>query len=100
MKLVVLRDASEELAAAAAWYEGEPPRPGADLLLEVGRALKLLATRPTTWPFAARNAQVRRIPLGRFPYCIYYVVQVDHVRVLAFAHTRRRPGYWRARLVR
>jgi plasmid stabilization system protein ParE len=48
-----------------------------------------------------RRARVRgaarRIPLRRFPFVVVYRDLPDHVEVMAFAHTSRRPGYWRSR---
>ena len=29
-----------------------------------------------------------------FPYRIVYYVRGDQVRIIAYAHERRRPGYW------
>lgn len=29
---------------------------------------------------------------------VYYVIRDDQIRVYAFGHTSRKPGYWRARL--
>jgi hypothetical protein len=40
---------------------------------------------------------VRRFLLPRFPFAVAYVIRGDDVLVLAIAHTRRRPGYWRGR---
>jgi plasmid stabilization system protein ParE len=98
MKLVVLHEASEELSAAAEWYENERAGLGADLLAEASRALKQIAAQPTLWPLVARSRVVRRLLLSRFPYIVYYAIHDDHVRVLAFGHTSRKPGYWRGRL--
>lgn len=40
-------------------------------------------------------------PLWRaIPYAVIYVDEPDHVLVLAFAHFKRRPGYWIDRLLR
>ena len=41
---------------------------------------------------------VRRFRLTRFPYGIIYQVSADTISVLAFAHHRRHPLYWRDRL--
>jgi toxin ParE1/3/4 len=40
---------------------------------------------------------VRRFLFTRFPYVAYFVIRDEHVLVLAFGHTSRRPGYWRNR---
>lgn len=39
----------------------------------------------------------RRIVLPRFPYSVVYEVHADHIVIVAVAHQRRRPGYWRDR---
>jgi plasmid stabilization system protein ParE len=71
---------------------------GSDLLTEASRAIKQIASRPRVWPLVGRSRTVRRFLLNRFPYAVYYDVAGEEVRVFAFAHTSRRPGYWRSRL--
>ncbi|MGH8701418.1 MAG: type II toxin-antitoxin system RelE/ParE family toxin, partial [Burkholderiales bacterium] len=39
----------------------------------------------------------RRILLNRFPYSVVYRTSSDEIIVIAVAHQRRRPGYWRRR---
>lgn len=41
--------------------------------------------------------EVRRLPVGRFPYHLVYAHTADVVHVLAVAHDRREPGYWSRR---
>jgi hypothetical protein len=42
---------------------------------------------------------VRRALVGpRFPYSVVYLEDEDEIWVLAVAHAKRRPGYWRGRL--
>ena len=41
---------------------------------------------------------VRRAPVTRFPYHVVYLETETTVRVLAVAHDRRKPGYWKNRL--
>jgi toxin ParE1/3/4 len=98
VKVVVLHEASEELSEAAEWYEQERAGLGADPLAEATRAVRKIAAGPSTWPLVPRSRVVHRFLLTRFPYVAYYVVHDDHVRVLAFRHTSRKPGYWKERL--
>jgi len=44
----------------------------------------------------ARNG-VRRLVVDGFPYDVVYRVKATSIDVLAIAHHRRRPGYWRRR---
>ena len=41
---------------------------------------------------------VRRAPVKRFPYHVIYLELNGEIRVLAVAHDRRKPGYWRDRI--
>jgi toxin ParE1/3/4 len=46
------------------------------------------------FPFMAQEtdiAGVRKFPLGRFPYVVYYAVQQDEVVILHVRHGARRP---------
>ncbi len=36
--------------------------------------------------------------MKRFPFLIVYALFTDRLVVIAVAHTRREPGYWRERL--
>lgn len=45
-------------------------------------------------PRAARAVQGRR----GFPYRVIYFARDDLLMIVAVAHTKRRPGYWRERL--
>jgi len=66
-----------------------------EFLDEVQRAYQTILANPLTWPRITRNA--RRHMLSRFPYAVVYHVRKDIVLVVAVAHSRRRPGYWRGR---
>jgi plasmid stabilization system protein ParE len=41
---------------------------------------------------------IRRRTLSAWPYGIFYRLRDDELIVVAIAHHRRRPGYWRSRL--
>lgn len=42
--------------------------------------------------------EVREAFLKRFPYRVVFVELPEEIRVVALAHKRRRPGYWRHRV--
>jgi hypothetical protein len=46
---------------------------------------------------AAPWQRVRQYVFPRFPFSLVYRMRGDDVEVLAVAHGRRRPGYWRSR---
>lgn len=47
---------------------------------------------------AVTGTPCRRCILSRFPYSIIYVESTTEIRVFAFPHHKRRPGYWKPRL--
>ncbi|MBI2803704.1 MAG: type II toxin-antitoxin system RelE/ParE family toxin [Planctomycetes bacterium] len=59
----------------------------------VETALQEIADDPAQWPeFQPGSRWVR---VRKFPYVLYYKIDSDsRVRILAVAHTKRRPGYW------
>jgi toxin ParE1/3/4 len=96
MKVEIVPAALDELHAATAFYVAS-----ADVALarafmaEFERALELIAGSPNLGsPF---NGSRRRYPMRRFPYSLIYQLTPDALRVVAVAHQRRRPGYWKSR---
>ena len=96
------REAEEEIEAAWSWYEERRPGLGREFLLAVEEALRLLEDDPVSLLVAGVSEQlgVRRVLVHRFPYSVVFVDLPKERRVLAIAHGRRKPGFWRERLGR
>jgi plasmid stabilization system protein ParE len=88
--------ALEEFRQAIIWYgEVAGQRPAEALDREINAKLELLKDHPLIGtPGIGRS---RWIPLKRFPYTLHYRVVGEVIDILAVAHQRRRPGYWRKR---
>jgi len=89
--------AAAELGEAVEWYESRSSGLGRVLLEGVDRALTAIREQPTIWPFwpdVGSELRVRRFLLSRFPFGIAYRLHEGTVEVIAFAHLKRRPGYW------
>ncbi len=102
MKLIVHPDAQDEALNAALYYQSIEPSLGDDLLGQYAKINEALAERPERYPLleTVRSQTIRRARLKRFPYMVVFEVLGEDVMVLAFAHTARRPNYWRSRRVR
>jgi plasmid stabilization system protein ParE len=87
--------AEEELTSAALSYEDKVLGLGADLAVEVRRLVNLLCDTPRIGE--RLDERHRRFPLQRFPFAVIFRVDGDLLRIVAVAHRRRRPGYWRER---
>jgi toxin ParE1/3/4 len=89
------RAAERELAAAMEVGEERGRGLGDDLIDEVERVVALLCEFPDLGE--RLDDKRRRFPLRRFPFGIIFRVDGDTLRILAVAHRRQRPGYWRQR---
>jgi len=88
-------EAEAEFFAAARFYEAEAPGLGMDFVIEVRSATRMLARNPKLGHRFSRGTH--RFLVRRFPYGLLYRVEPDHLFIVAVAHVRRRPGYWRQR---
>jgi len=92
--------AFEELREAVRWYDGQRPGLGAELCAAVEAALDMIREAPGTAGLvggSSTDRPARRVPVARFPYVVVFVELPEELQVLALAHVRRRPGYWRRR---
>src|SRR5262245_16153729 len=88
-------DALAEAVAAAAWYRERNARAAAAFEAEIAHAMDRVAAAPDRYPPYLDES--RRILLRRFPYAIIYRLNAESIEIVAVAHGRRRPGYWRHR---
>ena len=91
--------ADREATAATTWYRERSEEAASDFTRTLREDLQAIRQRPAAWPEWQRSA-VRRKVLRRFPYSIFYLVEHDGLVIVAIAHHRRRPGYWKQRLRR
>ena len=89
-------DAHREYLDALAWYIAHSEALGRRFQQAVNEAIKYVAEGPERC--AAVEEGIRWKRLNRFPYVVYFQqIGEDRVEVLAVAHGRRKPGYWRGR---
>lgn len=93
--------ARAELIGAVQWYEERQLGLGERLNSDLMAHLAFVREWPDSAPLyrgRQRVPVVRRKGVEVFPYGIIYFVRDDEVVVVAYAHEKRRPGYWRKRL--
>jgi toxin ParE2 len=88
--------AQQELDEAIVYYNGESPGLGDALLLETVAAIDRILRFPDAWH--PLGDEIRRCRLRQFPYGLIYSKDEEGILILAVAHTRREPGYWRDRI--
>ena len=98
--LKIIVPAEIELHEATMWYRERDPRVADRFAAEARKTLRLIEQFPQIGGFVFRihDRHVRRMPIHAFPYSIVFVDLGDSIEVVAFAHNRRRPAYFIARL--
>ena len=94
-RVVFHPEAENELHDAASYHDAEGPGLGNALLEDLERTIIQIVQYPESSPLVSKL--VRRKNLRRFPYNIMYMVLPGAIRILSFAHQKRRPFYWRGR---
>lgn len=96
MNLNIAPAALSELQDAVHFYTRHG---GLDLaeafLTEFERVTTLVQSNPLLG--AVYQRKWHRYFLNKFPFSVIYQINTDEIIVLAVAHTRRRPGYWKKR---
>ena len=95
MKIELLGPARREFLDAVQFYESQAPRLGQELTEEFESVLELLSSHPQLG--AEHLEGTRRVLLRRYPFDVVYLIESDRILVVALAHHRRKPGYWRDR---
>lgn len=88
--------ALEEAEGATEWYARRSVRAAALFLDELENAIERIGERPGQFPEHVFGT--RRLVLRRFPYVVVFREAAAGIEIIAVAHGRRRPGYWRDRL--
>lgn len=96
MLLEFFEDAAAEVEQDRAWYRERSESAEVGFLRELDHAIQQVADAPAQWP--QYLAGTRRYVFPIYPYSVIYFVENDVIRVVAIAHDKRRPGYWRKRL--
>ena len=94
-------DARAELRAAM--HIGEEERAGRGIALQqlvrrVERRIRRVPRSAPRWARLRAHFEIRKSVVRKTPYLVIYAILPDQIVVVAIAHTRKAPGYWRDRL--
>ena len=78
------------------FYEDRRLGLGDELTADYESAVAKILRNPTIG--RRLTGDVRRWSLQQFPYALIYQIHPDFILIVAVAHFRRKPGYWRNRL--
>ena len=99
MKPVIIHsEAIAELDGAVYYYENQKVGLGLDFLAAVEQSLGKIEQNPNLGA-VYKVMGLRRYVIQRFPFLIFYAELEEFIWVVAIAHGKRRPDYWRRRQV-
>jgi len=88
--------AQSEFGEAAVYYEREVEELGARFIAQVEVAVAQILAAPLRPRCFV--GECRKVRVERFPYSLIYRVKCGQLQIIAVAHMKRRPGYWKKRL--
>ena len=88
--------ALDEAEAAIDWYAQRSKRAAAMFLDELEHVIEEIAENPRR--YSVYEFGTRRLVMRRFPFLVVFRETDAGVEIIAVAHGRRRPGYWRERV--
>ena len=88
--------ATDEAQDAYRWYAKRSQRAADAFIAELDRAVLAISEHPLQ--FATYLHGTRRFLLKRYPYAVVYRDSPILIQVIAVAHAKRRPGYWKSRV--
>jgi plasmid stabilization system protein ParE len=84
-RLIVARAVERELSSAFAWTREHYPANTVRFAAEIEGTLTTILEAPLRWS-QWRRSGYRRCLLPHFPYCFFYSVDEQTLRVVAFLH--------------
>jgi plasmid stabilization system protein ParE len=87
--------AAEEAETARQWYAERSLVAARAFLRELMHAVEQVTEAPERWP--SYEYDTRRYFFPRFPFSLIYRVADDKIQIIAVAHAKRKPGYWKQR---
>jgi toxin ParE1/3/4 len=90
--------ARSELDDAVAYYEEQRHGLGLDLAAKVEQAVARIQQNPRLGSPYKRTV-FRRQVVRRFPYVVFYRELDEAIWIVAVAHAKQRPDYWKRRKV-
>ncbi|MBL7777146.1 MAG: type II toxin-antitoxin system RelE/ParE family toxin [Chitinophagales bacterium] len=94
-KVIVLDAALTELEEVADWYAEINTSLATDFVEEFTNNVKAIQNKPLNYP--TLNEGFRKCSLKRFPYKIIFKIVANNILVVAIAHHKRKPNYWKNR---
>ena len=91
-----LESAQIELEEEVKYYNEQQAGLGYDFAKQVADTIARILRYPEAWTKLSKRT--RRCRTKKFPYGVVYQTMGDKILIVAVAHLRRKPRYWRDRV--
>ena len=95
MKLRFNPSATKELRKSADWYADRSEQAARRFAAAIRKALSAIDAAPERFPLVSQRE--RACSVEKFPFQLIFRVSGDVLYIVAVAHAKRRPGYWKHR---
>lgn len=89
--------AREEFDEAFNWYANRSTAAAVGFAIEIEATLEKIERDPER--FATTFSGCQYCSLRKYPYSVVYYRNRNRITVVAIAHAKRKPGYWRLRII-
>ncbi len=94
-KLIILPFAEIDIKDTVSYYKELNDGLDGDFINAIDSSFKEILKNPEAFPIAKYD--IRKFVVGKFPFCIYYIDNVDTLYILAIFHDKRNPKDWTKR---
>ena len=94
-RIILHAEAETEILEALEWYAGRSALAARAFVQELMSMVVLADRSPASWTRSVGNT--RRIVFPHFPFSLVFRKRGQTLEIVAVAHQRRRPQYWRDR---
>ncbi len=93
--VLITAAAEEDYIEALSWYAQRSKRAARGFETEFERAIQTIQATPQRFPLC--DSVHRFYLMRRYPFQVIYRESSGQVLIVAVAHAKRQPGYWRGR---
>ena len=95
MEYIYHAEAFDEYREAVLHYNNISSTIANQFVVKIEQTVALIREQPNAWVVVSKN--IRRSIVKGYPYSIFFSVYSGKIYILAIAHQKRKPNYWKKR---
>ncbi len=95
-EIILNPSAEQDIDEIFKWYEKQREGLGFEFLISLDNSFEGLAGNPYTCFNVSKT--IRRVAITRFPYNVYYSIEVDIIAIHVIMHQHQNPEEWQMRI--